>query len=322
MAEIATVPIPMPDDDDTSRPSDAPEWPKRAWCKKRVWFGRCPIGAECGRNMQCLWKHKKSKDDVCNLMQAHLVADNEGRRHTSVLDSGGDCELQASAIVEANKDDETYIHSELSDVQIWVDENLEEVMAPDWEIERLRKLKEYKDSQGNSWKPNKWSGRSSGGGSSGPYGWTNKGGSSWDGWKGGGSKGDRSWDSSADEGGDWDKSWGGNDSWSDQRSGPRIIDPQSLASYGKGATILGHQSGLPAAMVPLEGGQTATLAPLLPAAYIGLSRAEMGELIDSLQRTHGNLISLAEMCQRNKLAYEAEANGISATINKLNKLLR
>ena len=48
----------------------------------------------------------------------------------------------------------------------------------------------------------------------------------------------------------------------------------------------------------------------------------MGELIDSLTRTHSNLLALAEMRQRNKVAYEAEASGIQATIHKLNKFLR
>ena len=61
---------------------------------------------------------------------------------------------------------------------------------------------------------------------------------------------------------------------------------------------------------------------LQPAAYIGLSRAQMGELIDSLTRTHSNLMALADLCSKNKQAYEAEANGIHATIMKLNSYLR
>ena len=70
------------------------------------------------------------------------------------------------------------------------------------------------------------------------------------------------------------------------------------------------------------GGNTALLEPLLPPAYVGLNRSEMGELLDSLTRTHSNLLGLAEMCQRNKVAYEAEAAGIQSTIHKLNKFLR
>ena len=61
---------------------------------------------------------------------------------------------------------------------------------------------------------------------------------------------------------------------------------------------------------------------LQPAAYVGLSRAQMGELIDSLTRTHANLLALSAMCEKNKLAYEAEANGINTTIMKLNAYLR
>ena len=123
--------------------------------------------------------------------------------------------------------------------------------------------------------------------------------------------------------GDWGSrsSWDGG--WSDSSAGvPQKVSPQALASFGTGAAVLGHMGGQPSAMVNLGGGQAAVLEPLLPAQYVGLSRAEMGELVDSLTRTHSNLIALAEMCQRNKNAYEAEASGIQATIHKLNKFLR
>ena len=108
MTELVSVPIVMQDEEDTTRPSDAPEWPKRAWVKKRLWYGRCPIGGECGRNMCLLWKLKPSKDKVCELMYDHLMATSaDGRKHATIIQAQEPA-ITARALVETHRDDEHF----------------------------------------------------------------------------------------------------------------------------------------------------------------------------------------------------------------------
>ena len=52
-----------------------------------MWFGRCPKGAECGRNMALLWKYKHSKELLRDLMKQHLLAKGPNTRtHKSILE--------------------------------------------------------------------------------------------------------------------------------------------------------------------------------------------------------------------------------------------
>ena len=102
---------------------------------------------------------------------------------------------------------------------------------------------------------------------------------------------------------------------------PAKVEIGQLNAAGHGPQW-GLAAGNPVLQMPLIDGQMMTVPTLAPAAYVGLSRAQMGELIDSLTRTHSNLIALADMCAKQQRAYEAEASGINATIQKLNGYLR
>ena len=88
------------------------------------------------------WKGKRSKDAILDLMKQHLLAaDTETRQHPTIL-KDDDPELAAQAVISNYEDATGIVHSEDHETQIWLDENMEEVMAPEWEVERLRKIAE------------------------------------------------------------------------------------------------------------------------------------------------------------------------------------
>ena len=166
---------------------------------------------------------------------------------------------------------------------------MNEVLAPDWELERLRKAKtdvtKKKAAAATSGPYGKGSGGEGRGTGSGGKGWKDDWSSSLnDNWSSGGkdwnsaekgwhSGGDGAWSTSSQQ--QWDPT--GPPS-SHMPGNPAHIDMNQLSTHGH----WGVAGGSPAVSVPVGGGQNITLPSALPANYIGLSRAETGELIDSL----------------------------------------